>query len=427
MKLDTVYNSLILSDLELSAMGQYFNLPPNKLTLIPHVQLSSKERQSAITAYNSLEQTERELLSAGLAMLVAPDEAGTLHYSIGDRSLSRLLLGCTVEDSDHLAVLAKQGEMRSLSLRSYSEITHMLAQVLAADSTVATFNFSLSLSAIATIVFLALSDCYCAAWYRSLLSHTIPVESFTLQEIAERIEDTAADFRWPFLFFAKVLPVDIASELTRDDVIGGLEELSGLNLVVKNEGEARENEPVLYSLGEEAELISDGLRTNAGKVALNISTVNVDNKIGHESVLFVRDANYLWLFDITGNRGAIASIDSDTFNDLLHKMLTPPTIKAPTSPEAEMSAGAVVPEVGEVKSEDKVDSKIAATVPSKEPVSANRCSQCGKELLPEADFCHICGAPVKRGEAALPALFCHKCGQKLEPDDVFCAGCGAKL
>lgn len=322
MKLDNKINALLVSDLELSAIGHYLTLTPGDLSPLNYLSLTDADKTSAQQAFNNLDPEAKDLAAKALTTLTAPDQTATLHYSIGERSLSRLLLGWKTGENA-ITVLAKTGDHYSLSRRTLPEITTMLTQVLAAQTNLTTCNLSLSLSAITTIVFLALSDCYRSAWYRSMLSNTLPVESYTFNEISGQLNNLADDFRWPFLFLARVLPVNIARELSEEDIESGLQELLELKLIGKNDSDgASEQALAIYSLNEEAEIICNGLLNNAAKVAINISTFNDKNQIGHESLLLVRDVEYLWLFDLVGNMGAIASIGSTTLDQLLQNLLT---------------------------------------------------------------------------------------------------------
>ena len=58
------------------------------------------------------------------------------------------------------------------------------------------------------------------------------------------------------------------------------------------------------------------------------------------------------------------------------------------------------------------------------PVAAiqKNCAKCGKELAPEAKFCLECGTPV----AAIQKN-CAKCGKELAPEAKFCLECGTKV
>lgn len=61
---------------------------------------------------------------------------------------------------------------------------------------------------------------------------------------------------------------------------------------------------------------------------------------------------------------------------------------------------------------------IAPAAPRDAAVRAESfCTQCGKPLPMNANFCGVCGNPVAES-------FCGTCGGKLRPEDKFCPSCG---
>ena len=52
------------------------------------------------------------------------------------------------------------------------------------------------------------------------------------------------------------------------------------------------------------------------------------------------------------------------------------------------------------------------------------CKGCGKQLLPDNNFCLSCGAPVTEENSVKK---CEKCGSDVLSDTVFCGKCGTKM
>ena len=175
--------------------------------------------------------------------------------------------------------------------------------------------------------------------------------------------------RWPLLFLEKVLPADIAASITPDEISKAFDELSGAGIAIKIDKEADESGPQLYALTEEAGIINKGLLHNVSKVAITISGEGENNTIGQETLFFVRDHQFLWLFDIAGKSGAIASLDVESFNELIDRIFTPlETSKAGIAPQVETEAKAA---------------------------PAKFCPNCGQPVDENSKFCISCGRALK--------------------------------
>ena len=61
------------------------------------------------------------------------------------------------------------------------------------------------------------------------------------------------------------------------------------------------------------------------------------------------------------------------------------------------------------------------------------CSQCGKEIPADSDFCYACGAmkdkalTLDEGGGESTAMTCHKCGEPLTGNENVCPKCGTPL
>jgi len=361
MRFEAEYKSLFLSEKELAAISNDGNCRENALSLIPAVQPTPEEKEKAVIEFQNLDASNRLLFSEGIAALAGPSQTGKFHYSIADQALSRLLLAWSSEDRDWVAALARTGDALALRKTSVSEIKALLAQVIALDTVVPAAKISLTLSAAAIVVFMAGMDYYRKEWYQSLLNHSVPDRTFSVADVLERIYDTASeDFRWPLIFFTKVLPKGIASSFTEEEVISALKELTDNGLLMEDREE--EQALTLYSMTAAGYLITDGFLHDVSKAALAVSALADNGEIGHEALLFLRDTNYLWLIDISGNQGAIANINSASFDELMLKIMAPPDMDR--------------------------------NKPS-QPVSIH-CTHCGSAIESEDRFCGHCGAEIRK-------------------------------
>jgi hypothetical protein len=316
MNYDSEFNTLNLTAEELSALTKELNNPLNDLAAKELLVKPEETGTSVLQEFEALEPEIKTAIARALKMLAAPDQAGMLTYSIGDKSISRLKLAW-VHDEQGIAVLGRTGLEYTLALQDHDKLLANLGQVLAIYQPLNEAIFNASLSATASLLILAIADCYRTDWYKSALTDSLPLGSYTLKEIDDRLKNSSADFRWHLPFFTQTLPVSLSEILPLEEVEAGLTELAELDLL-KIDGDNETGETPLYILGGELELISDSLLNSIGKAALTISNINENGNLAAEAVFFARDDRHLWLTQISGNKGAVANIDQETFENIIH-------------------------------------------------------------------------------------------------------------
>jgi hypothetical protein len=316
MNYDQEFKTLNLSAEELSALTKELNNPLNDLAVQELLINPEEAGARVLQEFEAFEPEIKTAAATALKILSAPDQSGMLTYSIGDKSVSRLKLAWVHGEQD-IAVLGRTGLEYSLALQDRDKLLANIGQVLAIYQPLNEALFNVSLSATAALLILAIADCYRADWYKSALAENLPLGSYTIGEIDERLKNSTADFRWHLPFFTQILPVNLSEALPLEEVEAGLAELVALELL-KIDGDKETGETPLYTIGGELEFISDGLLNSIGKVALTISNINENGKLAAEAVFFARDDRHLWLTQISGNKGAVANIDQETFENIIH-------------------------------------------------------------------------------------------------------------
>lgn len=375
MNFDTEQHLFKMSDLELVALKKKFNPKTNPLGVLPEVAASPGDIKAVEKAFNRLGAEEKTIISKNIQTLSAPIQIMRIHYSVGDELVSQQIIGWSAEDLDNLAVFGRENSAKTVSERSAEEYKTIFRRVLVVDPTLKSFNLNIKVSRNTLIVFLAVLDFFRFAKYQSLLTHTAPLRAFTVHNIITGITNsTKQDFRWPLNFMEKMLPFSIIELASAGSVVLALEELCNAGLIDKNEGEKNEKAPVIYSLSDVGELIATGVLHDASKIALQITSANDQGEIGAETMLFLRDAFYLWLFDVSGNHGWISSITTNQCEKLLAEIF---------SPKANEPKAAV-----KIKAESKVKTE------AKTKAKSAFCSSCGTSLHPDAKFCGGCGQAI---------------------------------
>jgi hypothetical protein len=198
----------------------------------------------------------------------------------------------------------------------------------------------------------------------------------------ERIGDGASeDFRWPLLFFEKILPNGSLASITEEEVVEGFNVLDEAGLILSLADEDPTAYPDLYSFSASGELIANGLMHAASKVALRITRQLGEGEVGHEAFLFIRDPNYLWLFDVAGQEGVVASLDRQAWGELISQILHPPL-------HVDHSVDRAAP--------SKEDIHEAATVMRSDlHVQVGSCPECGSMVKAGNQYCSSCGATLE--------------------------------
>lgn len=316
MNFDPDLGILNLDAAELSALIKGLNYAMNDLAPQELKINADQENLQVLPEFEALGAEVKNPFARALKMLAAPDQAGMLCYSTGDRNISRLKLAW-VHEEQNIAVLGRTGLGYYLSLQSRDQLLANLKQALAINQPLNDAIINVSLSATASLLVLALADCYRADWYKSALANSLPLGSYTLSEINDYLKSITEDFRWSLPFFAQTLPVNLSEALPLEEVEAGLIMLAELDLL-KMDGDKENGEIPLYILGEELKIISDGLLNNVGKAALSILNLTEEGSLAAEAIFFARDPWHLWLAQISGKNGIIANVNQETFDNIIH-------------------------------------------------------------------------------------------------------------
>lgn len=349
---------LLMSEVELACIAAKFGVSKNELNLLPNAPDDPTVAQAAFEEYRHLPGAHQKQLAELLPVFAAPRQVGILHYSVSDERMSRQFLAWDSPSNEAIAFLARTPSAWRVGKRSSFEIQTLLAQVLAVDEKVTPDPLSVALTTLGVLTWLSILDQLNYVRLYSRLTHTAPVNSFAVSEVHTRLKEARVeDFRWFLPFIDKILPVDIPLALEESDLINGFQELSQVGLI---EPLSDEQQPLLYTLTDEGELVADIALHEVSKAGLRLSTFLPDGQIGHEVMLFIRSPFYLLLLDMAGEAAAMATLTRDGFSALLEQTLAP-----------------------------------LAAVPSPTASVISSCPNCGSPVSPTARFCGQCGKSLR--------------------------------
>jgi len=189
-----------------------------------------------------------------------------------------------------------------------------------------------------------------------MLGHYAPEHFFDRAAVDARLAGSVAeDFRWPLMFFTKVLPTDDAAAFAGADFEADIAELEALELVEAAGGGVWEVTPQGVWLANE-------VLSAVSKVGCGVAVRLPDGTVGYRTMMFVRSPLHVLLFMIDGGESVLAAVSADRVVQFLGEVFASPDPGA-------------------------------ATVST----SAGFCSACGAELQRGDRFCAKCGAPAPGG------------------------------
>jgi DNA-binding HxlR family transcriptional regulator len=307
--------SIQLNSVELSGLIGFLQKESNPLGILAASKITGQEQTGVETEWKALDEESRSTVTQVFGLLAKPEQTIELKYIIADEQVFQTT--AAMGKGKDIALLTPMVQEWEVSITSVSDLQHLLTQVLAANVLIEKPEFELSLSAIATLVCVAILDAYRRGYYQAVLSHISATTTFMLSEIMHELKNVNSnDFRWPLTIFNQVLPEKVLQEINQNEVTAGLDELCQAGLLLKIEGENKKEE-TLYSLTLNGEILAWDFLRSISKVAMRVSRLLNGKRVGHEALLLLRSERRLWLVDMGGNQGMIADLSPDKFQQVL--------------------------------------------------------------------------------------------------------------
>lgn len=409
---------LVATGAELVAASSLIGEAYGSLSRLPRV-LPTPEVEAEVKAFfDQLSSDRRNITSAMISAVANPGRAGTLHYTLGDLEVRRVILAWHPAAGPAWTFMFFAGTRWHLRLLTPEDLLRVLMEVLQESIPLRSTPYRCCLNTASSLLFLGILHLLQAAHLHACLGHLESPISFDPSVLPDVMhEGSTEDFRWPLYFFDKVLPHSVEVMPWAEELAPALADLVAHDLITPQGND--------YRLTTSGFAFAAAFRHHLTKIGLRFTSQNDADIETHEAVLLVRSPHDLHLLDVGGKESALASLTLDDTRKLLEELLRigPATAEMPVA---------------------------AASAPA--PAAKRTCTVCGARFAMEADVCPTCGTPShpeatpphataspephpaatpppqqKASPASTPPL-CKQCGKPLaKATSKFCGHCGAPV
>jgi hypothetical protein len=409
---------LVATGAELVAASSLIGEPYGSLSRLPRVMPTPEVEAEVKVFLEQLSPDRRNITTAMISAVANPGRAGTLHYTLGDLEVRRLILAWHPATGPAWTFMFFGGTQWHLRLIEQEELLRVLMEVLQSDTPLRSTPYRCCLDTSSSLLFLGILHLLQAAHLHACLGHVESPVTFAPNVLPDVMhEGSTEDFRWPLYFFDKVLPHSVEVLPWAEELAPALADLVAHDLIKPQGGD--------YQLTSAGFAFAAAFRHHLTKIGLRFTRQNDAEIETHEAVLLVRSPHDLHLLDVGGKESALASLTLDGARKLLEELLRigPGTAEMPVA---------------------------AASAPA--PAAKRTCTVCGARFAMEADVCPTCGTPShpeanpphatvspephpaatpppqqKASPASTPPL-CKQCGKPLAKATAkFCGHCGSPV
>lgn len=322
MKVDRDYQSMLLTDAELSVLLDRFRNPANPLALKPVTTFDDSLKSEVIIDFDTMHKDLHDIYHAAIHVLGDPYQLVDMIYTVAHHSLPRVLMAWPANPNGGIGLLSASPGGAALSFRPVEEVFDSIAQALVLKREFSQENINLQVDSETMIVLIAAME---AARFNA---NKIPGDDehkrfeFTTDQVLARLSDAGKeDLRWPLNLIEKLgshldLPNLDAVEVERC-LMTWVED--GI-LDQTTDNTSREN--VAYRFVQSGKRLVADWATEMSKIGLSVS-VRLDEfeTVDEEVWLLVRTKRLLWLARFREGNSSLVSLTKDSLLEAMRSML----------------------------------------------------------------------------------------------------------
>ncbi|MGD8822608.1 MAG: hypothetical protein PVG63_05840, partial [Anaerolineales bacterium] len=296
MKVDRDYQSMLLTNAELSVLLERFRDPANPLALRPVTTFDDSLKSEVIIDFDTMHKDLHETYYAAINVIGDPVQLVDMIYTVAHHSLPRVLMAWPANPDGGIGLLSASPGGAALSLRPVEEVFDSITQALVLKREFSQDDINLHVDSETMIVLIAAME---AARFNA---NKIPGDDenkhyqFAPDQVLARLSEAGKDdLRWPLNLIEKLgshlqLPnldgVEVERCLMTWVEAGVLEQISDEN----SHGKA------MYRFIHSGKRLVTDWATEMSKIGLSIS-IRLDEfeAVDEEVWLLVRTKRRLWL------------------------------------------------------------------------------------------------------------------------------------
>ncbi|HRH97996.1 MAG TPA: hypothetical protein PLB55_18790, partial [Prosthecobacter sp.] len=223
---------LVATGAELVAASSLIGEAYGSLSRLPRV-LPTPEVEAEVKAFlEQLSPERRNITTAMIAAVANPGRAGTLHYTLGDLEVRRVILAWHPATGPAWTFMFFAGTRWHLRLLTSDELLNVLMEVLQESIPLRSTPYRCCLNTSSSLLFLGILHLLQAAHLHACLGHLespISLDPSVLPDVMH--EGGTEDFRWPLYFFDKVLPHSVEVMPWAEELAPALADLVAHDLI----------------------------------------------------------------------------------------------------------------------------------------------------------------------------------------------------
>jgi hypothetical protein len=321
MKVDRDYQSLLLSNAELSALLDRFRNPANPLALAPVTSYDEATKSAVIIDFDTMHKNLHEIYHTAITVLSDPFQLVDMIYTVAHHRLPRVLMAWPENPNGGIGLLSFSPSGAALAYRPVEEVFESITQALVLKRAISKDDLNLNVDAETMIVLMGAIE---AARFNA---NKIPGDEeskdykFEPGQVLARLSDAVKDdLRWPLNLVEKMGSLLNLPRLDTFEVERCL--MTWVEEGILEQSDHDSHGSAVYRFVNAGKRLVTDWATEMSKIALNVSVRLDENEAVDEEVwLLLRTKQRLWLVRFQKSHSSMVSLTKESLLETLQSML----------------------------------------------------------------------------------------------------------